>query len=1083
MRDPITVATNELERSFSITASAGCGKTYILVSRVIALLKSGIPIKRLLLLTFSENAALEMKERIIAELKKHLDKKWAHKALDDIHNSSISTFHSFTLDICKQYSEVIGATDSLSLIDDINLKSDQKDFFDQEYNKWGDEKTFGDLTLYSYLLGIQRSAWLTFFKATYEHLEFDDGSNINLDKLQSIDYIEYKRTIDFKLEKISNAAKNVIREYSLIELENLSIRDQERYSCFHDLAQEIIASKDDADLLYTIKNTKKYIAGRTFALKKQINPIDFEIEQLGISIEENIEAICDITLKLISKLLIELSVRYRERCIAQGLISFSDAILGAKYVLKNESNNFDIWSNYDCIIVDEFQDTDIHQLEIVKILSDNSSLGDIGRLFVVGDKKQSIYKFRGVDVSKYENFVNSNNLENLTLDTSRRSTKSIISNINEIMPTFINPYEQMQSVREDFSDDQSQHFSTIGCGLNLNVPELREIQGRDIAKKIEQLIGLDIFDKEINELRKSTYSDVQILIRSRTGLNEIIQSLKIASIPFSIDSPVLLFDNRFSKVLFICLDAIANPLKPLKTIGALRTPLFNCSNDELAIFIDYVDTTIEKDKYINNYWDPINYSEKTFSSAPQEARKVWNAISKLNSLNRKSRFADPVSFLSYLLFEEGLSTAFECTTKENDINIKDISLAFLNKAIVYSKNSTERSVYDFIELLKTQRDSEKSNDKIWLQSELDAVHIMTAHTSKGLEFPIVIYVPSIRKHTKKQQTQLVILENTNSNNLIDNVALMNSRKVKDSRLNSYIDDGFFDNDDEEARIAYVALTRARDYLVVCKHHQLNKKMSPIKSDAANLSEAIDRLDIVPSLDAPIIKNIAEDNKEKVPIDISNIEERKLYFKSLLSKNLVKIEQNRVLSPGSIKNNQTSKLYLSKRPRDLSIGTAIGSATHRALNLIDFKNVAENVIEVCKKCAIKEGVFSHYEEVVFLVNKALETKTIMGINRNHFRELPIYGNVQGTAYSGFIDLLIEKDDHYLIVDYKTDTISKQNSVHSKIEKYASQIAMYSILLKQRPQIKKTRAIFLFLNSKENIEFEVEDLADREQKLLI
>lgn len=161
--DPIKTISENLDKSYSISASAGCGKTYAIVARVIALLQNGVPLNRILLLTFSENAAIEMQERIIDELKKYIEEKWAKNALNDVYSSSISTFHAFALEICKEYSKILGINNEISLLDELSNEKEQKQFFDKFFNNLGSEVNLKTFLLNSYACGIKRNVWKQFF--------------------------------------------------------------------------------------------------------------------------------------------------------------------------------------------------------------------------------------------------------------------------------------------------------------------------------------------------------------------------------------------------------------------------------------------------------------------------------------------------------------------------------------------------------------------------------------------------------------------------------------------------------------------------------------------------------------------------------------------------------------------------------------------------------------------------------------------------------------------------------------------------------------------------------------------------------
>lgn len=1078
MTDTIRTLTENLGTSYSISASAGCGKTYALVARVIALLRKGIPINRMLLLTFSDNAALEMKQRIIEELKSHRDERWAKTALEEVHYSSISTFHAFALEICRAYPEQIGVNHQVSLLDEFTRQKSQNKFFNNYFNDLGSQNEYQDFLTNSYIFGIDRNKFLDFFIKIYDNLEFELEHNLNVD-LQA-----YSTLLNKQIENIKAYARAIIKDYGDLDQSKLNKTESERYPLFKELATAISHCETQQSVFSIIRNKERYIKTRKFDLKKKKYNIDISIEKLGETFEDALLAVADNTLRIASKLLTNAAFAFRDECKAKGVLSFSDVILGAKKILQNETCNFEIWQKFDCIIVDEFQDTDPHQFEIVQALSSNSSEGEIGRLVVVGDHKQSIYGFRGVEVSKYKEFITNQNLVNLSLETSRRTTQSIIKNVNEIMKQLINDYDEMNFVREDFTKNDIPHFTTIGKGENLSNAELREIQGNDIADQIRKYVGLDIFDKHTNNFRPSNFGDITILIRDRSGLSELVEALSLKNIPFSVDSPSLIYDNSFTKMFLTCLKAISEPLNAISVIGALRSSLFQCSNNDLLDFISFVKANAPQDRYIENYWSAYECRSFDFTNASPEVLKVKECLEKLSSLNVESKQSDLVSFIIKLLLTDGIALSASIALNKNEI--EEISKVIVSKAISFTNLSSTKLLLDFIEQLEDERELSRSNDKILLQADANSVHIMTAHSSKGLEFPIVFYVPSMKKTQLSKRSEIFFIPNNNSQAWSDSIALLHTNKFKDSRIDDVLEQQFENEADEESRISYVALTRARDYLVVTKHHKVNSKLIAVPSSASKIAKAIEDAGI-----AEIETQLKEPTPSTFDLDANRETtsfktDQELYSRNLKLKTEAlagNIERARTQSPGNKKELEEHLVTpLSTKPKNTILGPAVGKAVHRALNLIDFDGTDKHISDVCKNCAYTEGITNKSTDVENYVRRALKTETISKLNNNFYREVPISGKIGSSFYSGYIDLLIENEDHFLIVDYKTDTIDKREGISEKVEKYSTQLATYSILLKNNVKAKKIRAKFLFLNSQEEIEYEIDELGHIEKTVL-
>ena len=151
-------------------------------------------------------------------------------------------------------------------------------------------------------------------------------------------------------------------------------------------------------------------------------------------------------------------------------------------------------------------------------------------------------------------------------------------------------------------------------------------------------------------------------------------------------------------------------------------------------------------------------------------------------------------------------------------------------------------------------------------------------------------------------------------------------------------------------------------------------------------------------------------------------------------------------------------------------------------MLSFNAAQDTIIEICRNCSYQEGILEHSINVQKCVTTALNTNVIKNLKNNYLREVPIAGILGNNKYSGYIDLLVKNTDHYLIVDYKTDTIDSKNTIDKKNEIYSNQLAIYSALLKKTFQTIRVRALFLFLNSPDIVEFEIQNLESIENEII-
>ena len=688
--DPNELVTSDLCSSFSVAASAGCGKTHILISRTLALLESGIPLERLLLLTFTDNAAREMRTRLSSELLK-VDDKWAKDALEGLPYSSIQTINSFAFEIISGNYTQAGLSAQPSILDEIEHRNISQFLFSEHYDRWANNKDHSLFFALSSSIDISRTKLFDLSKAMIKSIPIDTNG---LDFDISITQKKLRNQIG-KFEKECRSACNKI----LCSLESQDISEMKanagkRIKAIKAICESSVATEVTQDFFREFYRACANLSpGRLSAdSRSDMELLEESFDTLRFQIEEGIPELIDTILGYSSELLFGYVLDSRKSRFEMGKISHDECLTLASLILEQDSARFDIWKRYSSVLIDEFQDTDDVQIRLVKALAEDDSGGEVGRLFVVGDEKQSIYGFRGAQVDSYIDFVKSSGLKQVALEKSYRSSNLVLEPINKIMSELMPAYRNMKALRNESLPPGSlnEHVVVLGAQEVENVETLRDKRADDIAQSIPNFLNREIVDRQ--GPRESTYSDIAILVRNSTGINNLVSTLQDSSIPVQVDSVDLIWDLSFTKMTISLLSAIANPTDSISILGALKSPIFGCSNNDLISHADRGKAANIKTSLIWNY----NYPFEEIDDS-----KVKQSLNLLEQWHKDNGALLPTQTLTTLHSKYGLVENFERLGKANS---ESISQYLLLLATHFEEGNTQRTLMDFVEFVRSVKD-------------------------------------------------------------------------------------------------------------------------------------------------------------------------------------------------------------------------------------------------------------------------------------------------------------------------------------------------------------------------------------------
>lgn len=1007
-----------------VSAGAGSGKTAVLTERVLEKVKKGISVDNLLILTFTKMAAKEMKERIGDKLKK----EGLTNELAKLDTADITTFDAYALSLVKKYHYYLNVSKDINIIDGsviaLYKRKILKDIFEELYEENNHE--FIDF--------IQEYC----IKDDKDIFEFILNINSKLDlKTNKREYLDnYINTVydEVKIDNdIDNYIKVILKLISNINDYLEYIDDDDYLAKLYDVISPLLSAKSYDDIKSNISIKLPILRGAsdiTREYRDKIKSIIDEVKKITtydsyddikrgiLSTKGNAKVIIDIIKKL-DDITYNYKVKYNS-------YEYSDiSALAIKLVRDNKEIREEIKNNLNEILIDEYQDTNDVQEEFISYISNNN-------VYMVGDIKQSIYRFRNANPyifkNKYDTY--SNNIGGIKIDLNKnfRSREEVINNINllfdRIMDNDIGGADYSLSHRMlygnlmykgDGDNKEDNNFSVYNYLNDTNFKN-NEVEAFIIANDIKNKInsGYRAFGKDTNGVRKIKYSDFAILLDSSKSFELYKKILEYNGIPTSIIKSVNLTDgeviliikNIISFIIKIKDNKIDSEFKRLfMSIG--RSFLFN------------IDDNILFDYFLDN-----NFKNSDIYTYSYEITKKIDIISLEEIIDL---VIDRFDFYNKLFLL-------------GDYNANILRIQKL-KEITSSLVNLDYDIYDYQKYLD---DIISNNLKIEYNvndNSTDTVKIMTIHASKGLEFGVCYYGELYNRFNIRDAISKYSYDNKYGIILPYKDKFLYNTIYHNLSYRDYV----MENISERIRLFYVALTRAKEKMIFIlpSNNKDNDKCISNIIDNSIRSKYNSFASIMYSLEG-----ITKDYYKN--IDINDINLSKDYnmisndnYKGHLKLINDKIEVNTTCIPSSIKENKTfSKKDIHIVTKEEEDKLLYGRLIHELFECTDFNNL-DNLSDNNKK----------------IIERFLEKIDINGANI--YKEYEFIYEEDNTTYHGIIDLMLEYQDNIKIIDYKLKNINDdayikqltgyKNYIEKLFNKKTS-IYLYSITLNTLEEIK-------------------------------
>ncbi len=838
-----------------VAAAAGSGKTAVLVERILQLiLKDKASIDRLLVVTFTKAAAAEMRERIGSTLARAIDEdmgdsRHLRQQLNLLSKASISTIHSFCTSVIRKYFHVINLDPVFRIGDEtecILLRQELiEDLFEREYEKASETflglvERFGgskqDTGLQNLVLDFHEFLQSKPFPEKWLMERVQDFAR-SQDELENVPWYQaLLDTFQMEIEGIIHLLHDALdlcgmpggpvlyRETLLDDLRQME--DMMELAQKNDLAAFMEAYKGVrfSDLSRRKQDADEDLKSKVKDLRKKAKDIwgglGGSLTKLGL--EECIEQLNELYpyMQYLCRLVIQFDDEYRQLKQERGILDFNDLEHYTLEILQHEEVARELQQKYDYIFIDEYQDSNLVQETIINYIRRQDNV------FMVGDVKQSIYRFRladpGIFLEKYNTYIPEEEAVNRRIDLNKnfRSRASILNAVNYIfenimsssfgeldydaeaalypgldMPPAENPEVELHLVEKkaDIKEDLDEEIE--------NLTDI-EVEASIAAERIQQLAGTEIYDSKTGRYRKAEYRDMVVLLRTTRGWATVFQDVFARKgIPVYADVDTGYFEALEVKTIVALLQLIDNKYQDIPLLTVMRSPIGGFDADDMI----KIRTGSEARAF---YQAAENYAQSHDDDLAHRLRDFYH---KISGWQKASRYLPMEDFLWKLYTETGYYNYAGAMPggAQRQANLKIL----LERARQFQQTSI-KGLFQFIRFIdKLKSSSGDMGEAKALGENENVIRIMSIHKSKGLEFPIVI-AAGLGKAFNLSDTKDPVLfhkdlglgpryVNPDTRQRYDTIARTVIKHVM--RLESLA---------EEMRILYVSLTRPKEKLIL-----------------------------------------------------------------------------------------------------------------------------------------------------------------------------------------------------------------------------------------------------------------------------
>jgi ATP-dependent exoDNAse (exonuclease V) beta subunit len=1007
-------AATDLDTTFFVEAAAGTGKTTALVARIVSAVDSGrARLSEIVAITFTEKAAGELKVRLREKLEEKLQGDKRSNALADLERAHITTIHSFCAWVLRER-PIEAVVDPLFAVAD---ELQRRLLFEEAWDEWLEAELGKNppALRQALMFGVELDALSEMAALLVEHR--DRLSDVKWPASEPLDV----GAVVSQLKAVAPTLERCLKHFTA--------RDENPYKLTRTLL-------DSLPSLSHATVERKIAVLRSLEMKQPKAKAHFDSEEAFREMRDTVKELASLLEGFAAaadhNFLVELVVwlrgfvaHFQKAKHDRALLDFDDLLMKTRDLMRgNAEVRRELQQRFKFVLIDEFQDTDPVQTEVALLLGE----GTPGKLFVVGDPKQSIYGFRRADIEMYADTRRDIEQKGrvLTFRQNFRSASTILDWVNDVFTKIL-----VKSTDGDYQPEYIALASWPGLQtataavtllrpkqlLKASAGELRHTEATAVARYLRQQVDSGACE----------WGDVALLFRSFTGVETYGDVLQEHGVPFRIIGGRGYYQRQEIQTLSSLLSCLDNPTDKLNLVATLRSPLFGWA-DELVFLVSAT--------------QGLNYLDEMAADATEQMKRTFSLLRELHLCRHDSSVA---GYIEHVFARTRICEAFFACQPDGTQ-----SVANLLKALELARQletAGVRSLRAFVRRLRDTVLGGVEEEPSPASEETKSVCLMTMHKAKGLEFPVVV-LPDLAGRSSDSGAKLLFRRD-------------GSCELRfASRRTAGFDEADADcekrEEAEEIRLLYVATTRAKKRLVI---PWFAEKGGRIDLLARGFVPAASALVEVPDLELLTVKKAETEKTEAKRGSAAQLIDKRHAWEASRVELLAR-------AAGSMLRKSPSKLSAEsgpseEEPIDTTRARAMdfGVAVHDALEVVNLQATeAEQRMQIEQFLELGGLSDEDKRRAAEMVSNAIGSELLTRVRNAEqvYRELPFTQVLGNGLMEGKIDLLFREKDQWVLVDYKTDA-------RVEIEKYAEQLRAYEVALKQVAGIDLAQKLLFFLAS--------------------
>jgi ATP-dependent helicase/nuclease subunit A len=1058
----------DLDTTFFVEAGAGTGKTTAIVARIVELVAKGrATAGSLVAITFTEAAAGELRSRVREALeiaarnsaRPEQERRPCATAVENLDDAAISTIHAFAADLLRAYPFEAGCPARIEVMDE----TAEAAYLEERFRRWFEaapeqpwapalqrvlELGMQPWNLEALATGLTEKGDLLAETTTWRALDGGDIEGLVAD-------------IGRRLRALGDGAGLPNHGFTEALKQARLVRDRAESAGTVDEMLAVIRLA--AGMASVRGNQSDWQAAGVDKLAGA--RIKDEIGAVQRGAEVVLEAARSQALANLLPWLRDWVIENERQRKANGTATFQDLLAWATELLRQEPVHRNCLRRWSHVIVDEFQDTDPLQAEMAVLLSatepDDRSRSWLeaalipGRLCVVGDPKQSIYRFRRADIAIYDavrRLVLASGGEVVTLSRNYRCVESIIAVVNEHFDRVIEerpggqpPYVPLLP----YWEGQADHVWVVGHDIDGMAGQVWQAEADAVAESSARIVagGWEVRDADpVKGSRPAMYCDICVLIPSRTNIRRLERAFERVGVPYRLESGSLILQTQEVRDLLSVLRAVDDPSDQVAVVTSLRSAAYGCSDLELYAW-----------KAGGGKFDPIH-------PGVGDEDRVALGLADLRRRNADRHEVSVPAMIEKFIAERMVAVAAFGEPRPREMLRRLRWVVDQTRAIARGGQGTLRETVEALEALARQQPRVDAGAST--ETDEDSVRVLTVHGAKGLEFPIVIMTGLGSQPPSRTESIL-------ADRLAGEIEIRVKANDPDGQ---FLTRGYAGAKsleeilarEERQRLLYVAATRARDHLIVSVFRPGGSPRDAAAwaetialFDGVDRALAIQRLDTLPGPAPAAAVGVQNGLPETSAADQKRAEEdweeRREKLLRERSDEKLATATSKAHEPEPPEAADADGVAAFRRGRG---GTALGRAVHTVMQDVSLEDPS-SLDGLARVQANVEGIPDRENRIAELAQWVWKSEPVRRAvaSGRYWREVPVGAMLGDELVEGFIDLLYEEGRDLVVVDYKTDNVSRAE-MDSRMENYAIQGRVYADLLRSVSGREVGRCEFVF-----------------------